>query len=253
MKPVDELRRRLGLGPAVGHPLFEGKFSPNGSLAWFSRVMASPRPDWPALTRITGFPFYDRQEAGRGLDPRLAKFLEKGEPPVVFTLGSLGLLDEGGPDVDDFFAQSILAARRLGCRAVLLTGAQTSSRVRISLPDTMIASNYAPYSGVFRHAAIVVHHGGIGTTAQALRAGHPMLVVPFVSDQLDNAVRARELGVARVVDKRSYTAKRVRAELTRLLSETSYSSRAADLGQKIRNEDGMSAACDALEALATVL
>jgi UDP:flavonoid glycosyltransferase YjiC (YdhE family) len=80
-----------------------------------------------------------------------------------------------------------------------------------------------------------------------------MLVVPFVSDQLDNAVRARELGVARVVDKRSYTAKRVQAELTRLLSETSYSSRAADLGQKIRNEDGMGAACDALEALATVL
>lgn len=253
MKPVDELRKRLGLPPALGHPLFEGKFSPYGSLAWFSPLMASPQPDWPALTRITGFPFYNGQEAGSGFDSRLAEFLEKGEPPVVFTLGSLGLLDDGGLDVDDFFAQSILAARRLGCRAVLLTGAQTSGRVRIPLPDTMMASNYAPYSAVFPHAAVVVHHGGIGTTAQTLRAGHPMLVVPFVSDQLDNAVRARELGIARVVDKRSYTAKRAQAELTRLLSESSYSSRAADLGQKIRNEDGVGAACDALEALATGL
>jgi len=117
----------------------------------------------------------------------------------------------------------------------------------------MIASNYAPYSALLPHAAVVVHHGGIGTTAQALRAGQPMLVVPFVNDQLDNAERARNLGVARVVDKRSYTAKRAQAELTRLLSESSYSSRAAVLGQEIRNEDGVGAACDVLEALASVV
>jgi UDP:flavonoid glycosyltransferase YjiC (YdhE family) len=248
MQPVDELRRRLGLAPAVGHPLFEGKFSPYGSLAWFSRLLASPRPDWPALTRITGFPFYDEQKAGSGVDPRLAEFLESGEPQVVFTLGSLELLE-----ASDFFDQSILAVRRLGCRAILLTGARTSSTMRTSLPDAMIVREYAPYSAVLPHATAVVHHGGIGTTGQALRAGRPMLVVPFVDDQLDNAVRVRKLGVARVVDKRSYTAKRAQAELTRLLSECSYSSRAADIGQAIRNEDGVGAACDALEALATAV
>jgi UDP:flavonoid glycosyltransferase YjiC (YdhE family) len=70
---------------------------------------------------------------------------------------------------------------------------------------------------------------------------------------LDNDVRARKLGVARVVDRRSYAAKRTQAELTRLLSESYYSSRAADIGQAIRNEDGVGAACDALEALATVV
>jgi UDP:flavonoid glycosyltransferase YjiC (YdhE family) len=79
-----------------------------------------------------------------------------------------------------------------------------------------------------------------------------MLVVPFVDDQLDNAVRARKLGVARVVDKRSYTAKRAQAELTRLLSESFYSSRAAEIGQALSNEDGVGAACDALEALSSV-
>ena len=248
MKPVDELRRRLELAPAVGHPLFEGKFSPYGSLAWFSRLIAPSRPDWPAHTRITGFPFYDRQQAGSGIDSRLAEFLENGESPVVFTLGNSGLLDAG-----DFFYQSILAAQRLGYRAILVTGTRTPSRMPTALPDTMIASDYAPYSDVFPHAAAVVHHGGIGTTGQALRAGRPMLVVPFVNDQFDNAERARKLGVARVVDKRSYTAKRAQAELTLLLSESSYSSRAADVGEAIRNEDGVGAACDALEALATVV
>jgi rhamnosyltransferase subunit B len=245
MKPVDELRRRLGLAPAAGHPLFEGSFSPYGTLAWFSRLMASPRPDWPARTKITGFPFYDRQEVGRGIDARLAEFLKNGEPPVVFTLGTSAALDAG-----DFFEQSILAARRLGRRAVLLVGTQARSRIRNSLPDTMFVGNYAPYSALLPHAAVTVHQGGIGTTAQALRAGRPMLVVPFIYDQPDNADRVAKLGVARVLDRRLYTAKRAHTELNRLLSDSSYSARAADIGQKIRNEDGVAAACDVLEQLA---
>ncbi len=245
MKPVDELRSRLGLAPAVGHPMFEGAFSPYGTLAWFSALMGSQQQDWPNHTRITGFPFHDRQEAGKGLDSRLSEFLEKGEPPIVFTLGASAVLDSG-----DFFEQSISAARRLGRRAVLLMGAQEPSREWNSLPDTMFVADYAPYSALLPLAAVTVHQGGIGTTAQALRAGRPMLVVPYSNDQPDNAERVARLGVARVVYPRLYTAKRAQAELTRLLSDSSYSGRAAEVGQQIRTEEGVAAACDALEELA---
>ncbi len=244
MKPVDELRSRLGLAPAAQHPLFEGKFSPYASLAWFSRLLTPPQPDWPPNTRITGFPFYDRQETHHSLDSRLSEFLEKGEPPVVFTLGTAVVLGAG-----DFFEQSVSAVRRMGCRAVLLGGAQSPSRVGIRLPETIFETDYAPLSALLPRAIAAVHHGGIGTTAQALRAGCPSLIVPFVYDQPDNARRAAKLGVARVLDRELYTAKRAQAELMRLLSDGSSSARAVEIGQEVRKEDGVAAACDGLEEI----
>ena len=246
MKPVDELRGRLGLAPSTRHPLFEGRFSPYGCLAWFSRLLASPQSDWPILTKVTGFPFYDSRVADTDLDYCLSKFLEKGEPPVVFTLGSVAY-----PGAGDFFDQSILAARLVGCRAVLLNGSPIKCEIRELLPNGVIAADYAPYSVLLPHASAVVHHGGIGTTAQAFRAGHPMLVVPFANDQFDNAQRAAKLGVARVVHHRAYTAKRAKLELTQLLSNSSYTSRAAEVGKEIRKEDGVAVACDAVEELMT--
>ncbi len=245
MKPVDELRSRLGLAATPGHPLFEGKFSPFGSLAWFSRLLASPQRDWPDHTRITGFPFYDRSEAGRGRDSRLEEFLEKGEPPLVFTLGASTVLDAG-----DFFEVSVSAARALGCRAVLLMGPLAQSQASSLLPDSMLVADYAPYSDLLPHAAATVHQGGIGTTAQALLAGRPMLVVPYGNDQPDNAERVARLGVARVVDRRSYTAARAQSELARLLSDCDCAAKAAQIAQKIRAEEGVAGACNALEEIA---
>ncbi len=243
MKPVDELRCRLGLRATPGHPLFEGKFSPFGSLAWFSPLLASPQPDWPPHTRVTGFPFYDGCKDSR-IDSRLQEFLRNGTPPVVFTLGSAVVLDAG-----DFFEVSTDAALRLGCRAVLLTGPAARTR-KPEVPDTIFVTDYAPYSDLLPHAAATVHHGGIGTTAQGLRAGRPMLVVPHRDDQPDNAERVARLGVARVVNRRSYTAARAEKELARLLCDRDCSTAAARIAQEIRAEDGTSAACDALEEIA---
>ncbi len=240
-KPVDALRKELGLGDG-GSPLFEGKHAPGLVLALFSSLLGSPQPDWPRQTRQCGFIFYDRNAENAALSPELEEFLAAGAPPIVFTLGSAAVLDPG-----DFFRQSAQAAQRLGRRAVLVTGRKPGS---IAEAPDLFCAEYAPYSLLFPRAAAIVHQGGVGTTAQALLAGRPMLVMPYSHDQLDNARRAQRLGVARVVPREQYTATRAADALQRLFANPRYAAGAEAAGARIRREDGLTAACDALETFA---
>jgi UDP:flavonoid glycosyltransferase YjiC (YdhE family) len=239
--PVNRLRQRAGLRE-VANPLLDDMFSPFGTQAWFSKILAQPQPDWPPKTVITGFPFYDRLTPGEGLSQELREFLDAGPPPVVFTLGSSAVFEAG-----DFFAESLAAVRRLGCRAVLLTGEDPRNQPARELPG-VIAASYAPYSKLFPRAVAVVHSGGVGTTAQTLRAGVPMCIAPWSHDQPDNARRCVNLGVARVVPRSGYLASRVAAELERLLTDGSFREAAARAAAAIAREDGVASACDGLES-----
>ena len=118
-----------------------------------------------------------------------------------------------------------------------------------SLPETMCVAEYAPYSALFDRAAMVVHQGGVGTTAQCLRAGKPMLIMPYSHDQPDNARRMRRLQVARVIQRGNYTPMRVARKLKAMLEEPRFAERAKQVAQVLRHEDGVKAACDALEGL----
>ena len=117
------------------------------------------------------------------------------------------------------------------------------------MPEGVFWCDYAPFSQLFPRAAAVVHAGGIGTTGLAMRAGRPMLVVPFAHDQPDNAERLRRLGIARTVFGPRYTAARATTELRHLLDNPVYSQRATEVSGRIQNEDGVRVACDALETL----
>jgi UDP:flavonoid glycosyltransferase YjiC (YdhE family) len=112
----------------------------------------------------------------------------------------------------------------------------------------VVTSDYAPFSELLPRAAAIVHHGGIGTTGLAMRSGRPMLVMPCAWDQPDNAERAVRLGVARTIPRRRYTAARVAAELGHLLDDPAYTRRAHEVGEQVRQEDGVRVACDALMA-----
>jgi rhamnosyltransferase subunit B len=238
MAPISHFRVSLGLPP--GHdPVFEGQHSPQRVLALFSRVMAEPQPDWPPGTLITGFAFYDQSDHGQGLDPDLQRFLDVGPAPVVFTLGSAAVQQAGA-----FYKESLAAVRHLGCRAVLLAG---DNPMPERLPPGTAVFPYAPFSKILPRASVVVHPGGIGTTAQALVAGRPMLVVPYAFDQPDNAARVERLGVARVIRRKDYKVRRLTAELDRLLSDTTYAAAALEISRRIANEDGVRSACDAIE------
>jgi UDP:flavonoid glycosyltransferase YjiC (YdhE family) len=94
-----------------------------------------------------------------------------------------------------------------------------------------------------------VHQGGIGTTAQGLRAGVPAIVVPFSHDQFDNGYRVARAGAGRTLPRAKYNASSAAKELRALLADESYTTRAAAVGRQIRSEDGAAAAADALEEL----
>lgn len=242
-EPVYELRRELGL-PRGGNPIFEAKHSPHLVLALFSRVLGREQRDWPEHTRITGFCTYDAETGISNLPEHLEKFLAAGAAPVVFTLGSAAVLAAG-----HFFEHSARAAMKLGVRAVLLVGKDERNRPRHALPDSICIADYAPYSQLFPRAAAVVHQGGVGTTAQCLQAGKPMLIMPYSHDQPDNARRMRRLKVARVIRRGDYTPLRVAKKLRTILSETKYARRAESVARVLAHENGTKAACDALTEL----
>ncbi|MBI5768607.1 MAG: glycosyltransferase family 1 protein [Verrucomicrobia bacterium] len=241
-RPLRRLRHDLGLPPG-GNPLFEGKFSPLLDLALFSPAFARPQPDWPASTTQCGFCFHDEDSTAPALPLPIEQFLAAGAEPVVFTLGSAAVYAAG-----DFYPESIRAALALGRRALLLVGQNPPPP---DLPPDVMAWDYLPYARIFPRAAALVHQGGIGTTAQALRAGRPMLVVPWAHDQPDNASRTVRLGVARTIARSRYRSGRVARELAVLLKEPAIVTRANAIAARLAAENGPHLACDAIERALT--
>ena len=235
--PLHEYRRELGLAPTREVLLFEGQFSPWGTLALFDAALAARQRDWPARTQVCGMPLYDGPPAEAATLTALRRFLDAGEPPLVFALGSSAVWIAG-----DYWQAAVQAAQALGRRAILLTGPETLA----SLPHDIRAFPYLPYSVVFPHAAAVVHQGGIGTLAQALRSGRPQLITPVSFDQPDNAARAAALGVARVLPFRRVSARRLQRHLAALLAEGSYAQAARDARQRLDATDGAAAAARAV-------
>ncbi len=239
MAPVVAFRNELGL-PISGDPLYEGQFSPHLTLALFSRLLGEPQTDWPPHAHVTGFVFYNGSLA---MTDELLTFLDRGDPPIVFTLGSSAVGAAG-----DFYRESVAAAASLGARAVLLVGHDPANHPRDPLPRGVIAIESAPHQELFPRAAAIVHQGGVGTTGQAMRSGRPMLVVPHAHDQPDNAFRVTRLGAARVLRPGRYTASRAAAHIRALLTDPEYERRASQIGVLVGAENGTERAVAAIEA-----
>lgn len=235
-----KFRREIGLNEDHD-PLFNGK-SKLLNLAMFSRVLGKPQPDWHSPTLQTGFCFYDGKDDMGKMPEALTEFLENGEPPIVFTLGSAAVMD-----ARDFFEESAKAAKMLGKRAVLLYGIFNEKPK--GLDENIVGFDYAPYSFVFPRSVAVVHQGGVGTTSQVLRAGVPHLFMPYSHDQPDNAARCERIGVARVISRDDYTAQTAARELEKLLSDENYRKNAGENAKIVNHEHGTRTACDAIEEI----
>ena len=239
--PYKKFRREIGLNPKHD-PIFADKYSDLLHLAMFSKVLGKPQPDWHRPTLQTGFCFYDGQKDLGAMPEKLEEFLKKGEPPIVFTLGSAAVMD-----ARDFFEQSIEAAKILNRRAVVLYG--IFNEPPENLDQNIVGFDYAPFSQLFPRAACVVHQGGVGTTAQVLRGQVPHLIMPFSHDQPDNAWRCERLGVARVIRRDDYNAENAANEIAQLLENPSYKENAIEAGKIVKAEHGTKMACDAIESV----
>ena len=182
--------------------------------------------------------FDSRSGRAEPLPSSLERFLTGGPPPLVFTLGTFASKGDG-----DFYHQSAETARRLGARAVLLTG-------RHSPPEQdgdIYWCDYAPHSLLFPRASAIIHHGGIGTVGQAMSAGKPQLVVPHMGDQYDHAHRVVRLGLGLSLSAVRFDADRAAPLIRRLLNDPTLALAAILMGDRMANEQGAETAAAAIE------
>jgi len=237
--PINRARRHLGLAP-IRHvdPWWH---SPQRIIGLFPEWFAPPAADWLPQTRLTGFPLADGR-AARPLPDELRSWIDGGEAPVVFTFGS------AMTHAHALFAASAAACQRLGCRGVLLTPFR--EQIPANLQADVRHFDYAPFGELFPRTRAVVHHGGIGTTSQALAAGCPQLIVPFTHDQPDNADRVRRLSAGAVLRPVDAAGDGIAHALGNLLSDAAIAQGARECARRAAEDaDAIPRACALVEAL----
>lgn len=241
--PINRLRAHYMLPPR--HNLFfGGNLSHTLTAVIISPAFVSSPADWPSSIRQTGFCFWDTPAAWD--EPgELSLFLQEAQPVVVVSSGSMSLLLRDA--FASFYQTSISAIRQVGARALVI-GAPPGL-LPASLPKEVYALPFAPFSQIYPRCAVAIHHGGIGTVAQTLRAGIPVLVTPWGVDQFFAAAQVEQIGAGRYLSRRAYTTVRVAKALDELLHDRQYHERSRAIADQITREDGVATLCDALEAV----
>jgi len=201
---------------------------------WFGPAM----PDWPQPLLSGDFQLLDPEPADC-FSKELATFLAAGSKPLVFTPGT------GHLPVSEFFSYALAAVASLGERAIFLTNER--ALLPANLPTTILWQPYVPLSGLLPHCKAVIHHGGVGTTAEALRAGTPQLVTPFAWDQFDNAARVAELGAGLVLLSKELSPQKLTRAIRAIVTSESIRSRCAHLASLFTQRQDPTALCVEIE------
>lgn len=241
MKPLKQLQQKIGIND-MGDPMLHAGQDANGTLAVFSRHFAAPQPDWPANTMLTGFSFFDEGVQHNHV-PGLEDFLAANPMPVLFTLGTTAVMNPG-----KLYALFFAAQQQNKFACIVLTGKENYASYRQYASDKVFVAPYLPYSAVMPHCSIVVHQGGVGTTAQVLRSGRPGIVIPNCNDQYDNAARAERLGTSATLTYKKIRAENLAALIARVQASTTMAQKAKEIAAVIGKENGPQAAADFIEA-----
>lgn len=242
-RPLNRIRAKLGMRPAK-HQFRTLNTGGVVNLGMWSPEYRPKLEGDPVGGRIVGFPWFDRVGAAEDYWPQIERFLDEGkgaeDAPIVFTMGTAAVHVAG-----KYFEVAAATAKAMGRRAILLCGKPEYAPT--TLPPGVVAFPYAPFSRVFPRGLVNVHHCGIGTTAQGLKAGRPMLCVPMAHDQFDNAARCERLGVALSVQHRKVAVDKMYNALTRIVGDPSFAQNAARIAEAMKGEDGAAKAVEVLE------
>jgi len=201
-----------------------------------------PRPaDWDDHIHVTGYWFLDQSSEWQPPADLLA-FLNEGQRPVYVGFGSMS-----SDDQQKTTHIVVEALERSGRRGVVISG---WGGIDISgLPDTIYAAESIPHDWLFPRVAAVVHHGGAGTTAAALRAGKPNIITPFYGDQPFWGIQVFERGFGtEPIPHKRLTAEKLAGAIQEALSDVAMCGCTEAVGAMIRSEDGVQRAIDIIEA-----
>lgn len=228
--PAASWRERLrGLRQLAAAPAFVAN----------SAQIVTPRRVSGRLVRTTGYPFRELPE-GAALPAAVADFLDGGAAPIYVGLGSHTV-----PTVREPMRHTVEAALSLGHRVVVQRGSGLEDENPYG--DQVLFVGDVPHELLLPRTAAVVHHGGAGTTAQALRAARPQVVMPFTMDQPFFARRVHEIGVGSPpVPVPEASPDRLRSALQAAL-HPAVGQRAVEVGDKVGEEDGVAGAVALIE------
>ncbi len=236
-EPVNAFRRGFNL-PSVRRLMRDWWLSPDLVLGIWPDWYAAAQPDWPAHVRLMGFVCYDPAPDAAS-SAEADQFISRGPPPIIFTPGTAMRY------AHKFFTSAVEACRLTGRPGMLVT--PYTEHIPSELPDGIIHVPSIPFGEFLPRVAAVVHHGGVGTVAQALRAARPQIVCPMGYDQFDNGARVVHLGVGASLPPGQLNGRRMAAALDQLLSSAEVAGRCCEVAAQIEPQEGVRLACEMIE------
>ncbi|MET0410488.1 MAG: glycosyltransferase [Polyangiaceae bacterium] len=234
LKGINAQRAALGLTPISS--LRQHEALVDHHIALFPAWYATRASDWPALDAV-GFPL----PLAEGFLPRhIRQLIADHGRPLVFTPGT------AVRDVSSFFEQARRCCERLGLPGVLLSPHHDARQLTPGGP--IVHADFVDLASLLPHTRLLVHHGGIGTTARALEAGIPQIISPQAFDQPDNGQRVADLGIGAVLDRSSLTGETLAAAAAALLGSAEVARRLRSIARRMTSESGIDRAADILVA-----
>ena len=243
LRRANALRAREGL-KAQADVMRETWAAERLNLVAVSQSICKRPPDWEERHQVCGFLVPPAVLHADDLPVGLKEFLNDGPPPVYCTFGSLmpSTLDH----IEETVAIWRVATRMAGCRAILQIPWSDLSVFGTEPGEFLVART--PYLTVFPHCAMIVHHGGSGTTQSTLRAGRPSVIVAHIADQFFWGAELERMGVAGgTLRRKGLRAKALAQEIRRVLAEPGMGKRAREIARQMEQEDGVATAVGLIE------